>query len=187
MTMLMKRSRDYAGVEAEAMANCLMLLAHVGRNSSSSSSPVASKDLCSFQCKTCDKKFSSFQALGGHRASHKKPKLAAPAAGEQESSPEKSKMHRCSICGLEFAMGQALGGHMRRHRAAMMKDGFEKPPPATAMAMAMAVPVLKRTTSSKRIFGFGLNLDLNLTPAENDDDLKIESTRPATPVLRCFI
>nr|GME16567.1 zinc finger protein ZAT11-like [Ipomoea batatas]GME16568.1 zinc finger protein ZAT11-like [Ipomoea batatas]GME21302.1 zinc finger protein ZAT11-like [Ipomoea batatas]GME21303.1 zinc finger protein ZAT11-like [Ipomoea batatas] len=166
MTMLMKRSRDYAGVEAEAMANCLMLLAHVGRN-----------DLCSFQCKTCDKKFSSFQALGGHRASHKKPKLAAPAAGEQESSPEKSKMHRCSICGLEFAMGQALGGHMRRHRAAMMKDG----------AMAMAVPVLKRTTSSKRIFGFGLNLDLNLTPAENDDDLKIESTRPATPVLRCFI
>nr|GMD29350.1 zinc finger protein ZAT11-like [Ipomoea batatas]GME11847.1 zinc finger protein ZAT11-like [Ipomoea batatas] len=170
MTMLMKRSRDYAGVEAEAMANCLMLLAHVGRNSSS----VASKDLCSFQCKTCDKKFPSFQALGGHRASHKKPKLAAPAAGEQESSPEKSKMHRCSICGLEFAMGQALGGHMRRHRAAMMKDG-------------MAVPVLKRTTSSKRIFGFGLNLDLNLTPAENDDDLKIESTRPATPVLRCFI
>ncbi|XP_019159844.1 PREDICTED: zinc finger protein ZAT11-like [Ipomoea nil] len=183
MTMLMKRSREYAGVEAEAMANCLMLLAHVGRNSSSSP-PSASKDLCSFQCKTCDKKFPSFQALGGHRASHKKPKLVAPAPGEQESSPEKSKMHRCSICGLEFAMGQALGGHMRRHRAAMMKEGFENPP--AAIPMAMAIPVLKRTTSSKRIFGFGLNLDLNLTPAENDD-LKIESTTPATPVLRCFI
>ncbi|XP_019159657.1 PREDICTED: zinc finger protein ZAT11-like [Ipomoea nil] len=185
--MLMKRSREYAGVEAEAMANCLMLLAHVGRNSSSSSPSLVSKDLCSFQCKTCDKKFPSFQALGGHRASHKKPKLVAPAAGEQASSPEKPKMHRCSICGLEFAMGQALGGHMRRYRAAMMKEGFEKPP---AIAMAMAVPVLKRTTSSKRIFGFGLNLDLNLTPAENVN-LKIESTTPtptpATPVLRCFI
>ncbi|KAK4759958.1 hypothetical protein SAY87_023089 [Trapa incisa] len=31
-----------------------------------------------FQCKTCDKVFPSFQALGGHRASHTKPKTMAP-------------------------------------------------------------------------------------------------------------
>ncbi|CAA7059960.1 unnamed protein product [Microthlaspi erraticum] len=30
-----------------------------------------------YQCKTCDRTFPSFQALGGHRASHKKPKAAA--------------------------------------------------------------------------------------------------------------
>lgn len=28
-----------------------------------------------YPCKTCNKRFNSFQALGGHRASHKKPKL----------------------------------------------------------------------------------------------------------------
>ncbi|CAN8259847.1 unnamed protein product [Cochlearia groenlandica] len=32
-----------------------------------------------YQCKTCDRTFPSFQALGGHRASHKKPKAAAPS------------------------------------------------------------------------------------------------------------
>ena len=30
-----------------------------------------------YKCKTCDRTFPSFQALGGHRASHKKPKAAA--------------------------------------------------------------------------------------------------------------
>ncbi|KAG2570593.1 zinc finger protein ZAT5-like [Panicum virgatum] len=31
-----------------------------------------------YQCKTCDKCFPSFQALGGHRTSHKKPRLLPP-------------------------------------------------------------------------------------------------------------
>ncbi|KAJ3676668.1 hypothetical protein LUZ60_004080 [Juncus effusus] len=62
-----------------------------------------------FECKTCNKQFPSFQALGGHRASHKKPRIE----GDFNSQP---KMHACPICGLEFAIGQALGGHMRRHR-----------------------------------------------------------------------
>ncbi|KAE8711989.1 Cupredoxin superfamily protein [Hibiscus syriacus] len=30
-----------------------------------------------YECKTCNRTFPSFQALGGHRASHKKPKVAA--------------------------------------------------------------------------------------------------------------
>uniref|UniRef100_A0ACD5YMZ1 Uncharacterized protein n=1 Tax=Avena sativa TaxID=4498 RepID=A0ACD5YMZ1_AVESA len=64
-----------------------------------------------FECKTCNRQFPSFQALGGHRASHKKPRLADGA------EPPKPKVHGCSICGLEFTVGQALGGHMRRHRA----------------------------------------------------------------------
>uniref|UniRef100_A0ACD5YMC7 Uncharacterized protein n=1 Tax=Avena sativa TaxID=4498 RepID=A0ACD5YMC7_AVESA len=64
-----------------------------------------------FECKTCNRQFPSFQALGGHRASHKKPRLADGA------EPPKPKVHGCSICGLQFSVGQALGGHMRRHRA----------------------------------------------------------------------
>ncbi|KAH7864215.1 hypothetical protein Vadar_027070 [Vaccinium darrowii] len=50
--------------EDEDMANCLILLAQGGRKS----------DLSLFDCKTCNRTFPSFQALGGHRASHKKPK-----------------------------------------------------------------------------------------------------------------
>ncbi|CAN6295558.1 unnamed protein product [Urochloa humidicola] len=68
-----------------------------------------------FECKTCNRTFPSFQALGGHRASHKKPRLGDGGAAAE---PPKPKVHGCSICGLEFAIGQALGGHMRRHRAA---------------------------------------------------------------------
>lgn len=64
-----------------------------------------------FVCKTCDRVFPSFQALGGHRASHKKPRLDGDGG-----DLAKPKLHGCSVCGLEFAVGQALGGHMRRHR-----------------------------------------------------------------------
>ncbi|GAB2222656.1 hypothetical protein Droror1_Dr00016776 [Drosera rotundifolia] len=37
-----------------------------------------------YECRTCGKTFPSFQALGGHRASHKKPKTAAAAAAARE-------------------------------------------------------------------------------------------------------
>ncbi|EPS71955.1 hypothetical protein M569_02805, partial [Genlisea aurea] len=65
-------------------------------------------------CKTCDRSFPSFQALGGHRTTHKK---AAPAPEEVAIvSLRNWRLHVCSICGVGFASGQALGGHMRRHR-----------------------------------------------------------------------
>ena len=71
-----------------------------------------------FECRTCDKRFASFQALGGHRSGHKKARLSHGEHGQRQSAAGKPKGHECSICGLEFAIGQALGGHMRRHRAA---------------------------------------------------------------------
>ncbi|KAJ1694623.1 hypothetical protein LUZ63_011321 [Rhynchospora breviuscula] len=39
--------------------------------------PAAQLNSNEYVCKTCDKRFSSFQALGGHRASHKKPKTTS--------------------------------------------------------------------------------------------------------------
>lgn len=73
--------------EEEDMANCLILLAQ-GRGGRD---PHHHKELCGevkteksstknvdfyvYECKTCNRTFPSFQALGGHRASHKKPKL----------------------------------------------------------------------------------------------------------------
>ncbi|KAK2976440.1 hypothetical protein RJ640_015563 [Escallonia rubra] len=112
-----------------------------------------------FKCKTRDRQFPSFQALGGHRASHKNLKLAGG-----QSPQEKPKTHECSICGMQLAVRQALGGHMRRHR----NEGL----------MQIAVPVTKKSSNSKRVWG----LDLNLTPYENDLKLGITSPVLDSPI-----
>lgn len=115
--------------EDEDMANCLIMLARSGS--------FEKPEFYLYECKTCNKSFSSFQALGGHRASHKKPKsdqekkVVVSNDLEDENNVQhkrivdpvslmnnsKAKVHECSICGSEFGSGQALGGHMRRHRS----------------------------------------------------------------------
>ncbi|MBA0859440.1 hypothetical protein Goshw_006916 [Gossypium schwendimanii] len=94
-----------------------------------------------FECKACKKVFNSHQALGGHRASHKKVKGCFAARVDDSladedhhgfflkkptstfrfddtlasTSKKKSKVHECSICHRVFSSGQALGGHKRCH------------------------------------------------------------------------
>ena len=60
-----------------------------------------------FECKACKKVFTSHQALGGHRASHKKVKGCFAAKVESNRidpalpvivAPFKGKVHECSIC-----------------------------------------------------------------------------------------
>ncbi|KAL1542207.1 zinc finger protein ZAT12-like [Salvia divinorum] len=160
--MMMKRSRDGAGDgdgdDTSAVANFLMLLsaAAAGHGGGGDRIVVAGGDSSRiFTCKTCDRQFSSFQALGGHRASHKKPRLG----GGEPPSPPKPKTHECGICGQEFPLGQALGGHMRKHRAALVDQNHHHeaaPPPLSLF------PVVKKP-NSRRVF----SLDLNLTPLEN--------------------
>lgn len=83
-----------------------------------------------FRCSECPKVFTSYQALGGHKASHRK--INVPATGDDDSNPSTStstsgggvnisalnpsgRSHVCSICQKAFPTGQALGGHKRRH------------------------------------------------------------------------
>ncbi|XP_020673599.1 zinc finger protein ZAT1-like [Dendrobium catenatum] len=66
-----------------------------------------------FKCKNCEKVFTSHQALGSHRSSHKKLPL----------HKKRPKVHECSICKRKFPSGQALGGHKRFHwRASSSPD-----------------------------------------------------------------
>ncbi|KAK7402173.1 hypothetical protein VNO78_14227 [Psophocarpus tetragonolobus] len=116
--------------------HCLMLLSKVGASESDDNN--ISGD---FKCKTCNRRFSSYQALGGHRASHKKPKLMVTDVWwlSPTMKEHRNRMHPCPICGLQFGVGQALGGHMRKHTSRNL------------------------LLSRKLSFSF----DLNLTPLEN--------------------
>ncbi|EPS61507.1 hypothetical protein M569_13292, partial [Genlisea aurea] len=80
-----------------------------------------------FQCKACKKVFNSHQALGGHRASHKRVKGCFAGGGVAEEETEENDeeedkdskrpktTHECSVCRRIFSSGQALGGHKRCH------------------------------------------------------------------------
>ncbi|KAL4591607.1 hypothetical protein LXL04_004576 [Taraxacum kok-saghyz] len=91
-------SSDMSTEEDEDMANCLIMLAQsespvkeeksdqirqkTERLSSrrftemAATTPGGRAGFYVYECKTCNRTFPSFQALGGHRASHKKPKLS---------------------------------------------------------------------------------------------------------------
>ncbi|XWS74174.1 hypothetical protein CRYUN_Cryun02cG0193000 [Craigia yunnanensis] len=158
----MKRGREVGEIEAMDMANCLMLLSKVGQTD-----PSKHYQSRVFACKTCNQIFSSFQALGGHRASHKKSRLTGDFP-EIPVSPKKPKIHECSICGLQFAIGQALGGHMRRHKAILNEE----------LVTRDLLPEKKSSGAES-----ALCLDLNLAPWGTYLELKVAPT----PVVDCFI
>ncbi|KFK32333.1 hypothetical protein AALP_AA6G228200 [Arabis alpina] len=188
--------------EEEDMAICLIMLARGLvpspdlKNSRKTDKILHQKISSSFyvyECKTCNRTFPSFQALGGHRASHKKPRVSektrSPLMQPKSSGSEEgqnshfkvsgsalasqasnmfskaNKVHECSICGSEFTSGQALGGHMRRHRTA-----------TTAVSPTGAAEISRNSTEEEIVENLGrsmeqrkyLPLDLNL-PAPEDD------------------
>ncbi|CAJ1972810.1 unnamed protein product [Sphenostylis stenocarpa] len=122
-----KRSRDNPS-EEEYLALCLIMLArgttattnrHVTAPPQQPTRDPSSK--LSYKCSVCDKTFPSYQALGGHKASHRK--LAGGGTDDQPTSTATSsattavggRAHECSICHKSFPTGQALGGHKRCH------------------------------------------------------------------------
>ncbi|GJS59772.1 zinc finger protein ZAT11-like protein [Tanacetum coccineum] len=166
----MKRSRvEELDTAITNMANCLMLLS----SGPSSNKPHVHDNSPSrvFECKTCNRQFPSFQALGGHRASHKKPRLNSDGdvAHGTNLVPAKPKSHECTVCGLEFAIGQALGGHMRRHRATTTNENKSS---ASSDSSTFVVQDVKSQKVS--------SLDLNLTPLENDLEYRHGKVAPIT-------
>ncbi|CAL5085451.1 unnamed protein product [Urochloa decumbens] len=86
-----------------------------------------------FRCPLCGKAFASYQALGGHKASHRKTPPAAAYGGaapllfhqKEAAAAEASASGSgggggagrfvCTVCHRGFETGQALGGHKRFH------------------------------------------------------------------------
>uniref|UniRef100_A0A6N2KJK1 C2H2-type domain-containing protein n=1 Tax=Salix viminalis TaxID=40686 RepID=A0A6N2KJK1_SALVM len=185
----MKREREEAELE---FARCLMLLSKFGKADHEILTSYRSPPPPPPPHQRRRPSFPSFQALGGHRASHKKAKLTESTGNFSKlpDSPSKPKTHRCSICGLEFPLGQALGGHMRRHRAApnsvdtastASKD--HESVAVTQPPFLPALPVMKRSNSSKRVLS--LDLSLALPMYQNDSELQMEKV--TRPLLKCFI
>ncbi|KAJ1293472.1 hypothetical protein BS78_01G070600 [Paspalum vaginatum] len=141
-----KRSRRQRS-EEENLALCLLMLSRGGHHRVQAPAPVpaAAPVAAEFKCSVCGKSFSSYQALGGHKTSHRA-KLPAPPAAPLVEAPAPiaaippppvevrepatsstaastdgaaaasvARVHRCSICHKEFPTGQALGGHKRKH------------------------------------------------------------------------
>ncbi|TVU02311.1 hypothetical protein EJB05_52193, partial [Eragrostis curvula] len=111
-----------------------------------------------FQCKTCGRRFPTFQALGGHRASHRRPE---PYSLDRRYAAG-PRVHGCPVCGVEFAVGQALGGHMRRHQANAGARGSMavKPEACSSVSTASA----KADDNGGNCVD-GICLELNLTPS----------------------
>jgi DNA-directed RNA polymerase subunit RPC12/RpoP len=138
-----------------------------------------------YTCKTCNKTFTSFQALGGHRKVHKKPRddsqvqefqfkinnksislklnsingmgnIYASSNNTTTTNNNKTKVYGCTICGSKFTSGQALGGHMTFHHA---------PVEATSSRPMALKPDEEDEEPPTKKMNVSLDLDLNLPAA----------------------
>ncbi|GAV58177.1 zf-C2H2_6 domain-containing protein [Cephalotus follicularis] len=193
-----KRSRlDQSLTEEEYLALCLIMLARGTTSTAALQVPVSttqppttsstttqegatSASKMSYKCSVCDKAFSSYQALGGHKASHRKGPAGGVAGDEQSTSTTTSatansgRSHECSICHKSFPSGQALGGHKRCHY-----DGGEKSGAANS-----SEGVGSTTTHSQVISLRGFDLNLPALPEFSPSflvsaDDEVESPHPS--------
>ncbi|GMI89682.1 salt tolerance zinc finger [Hibiscus trionum] len=119
------RSDQLTTDDDQYLALCLIMLARGATDNSSSAaftipSPAPTtvqppEAKVSYNCRVCNKAFHSYQALGGHKASHRKLMAGNDDQSTTTSSTASGRSHECSICHRSFPTGQALGGHKRLH------------------------------------------------------------------------
>ncbi|BFG23145.1 hypothetical protein CerSpe_094190 [Prunus speciosa] len=128
-----------------------------------------------YKCETCNKAFRSYQALGGHRASHKKIIKTQVFDVEDDDDDDfeeeeeddddvignngnsgnlvvdQQRTFECSFCFKQFDSGQALGGHKKVHYYNNLTHNA------------------RNVSSSSTNFVDNLVIDLNLPAPEEED------------------
>ncbi|CAN8258759.1 unnamed protein product [Cochlearia groenlandica] len=139
------KSNNQDLTEEDYLALCLLMLAkdqpsdHKPQTRFQQPSQSRESTKVSYKCSVCGKAFPSYQALGGHKASHRikppitiaddstSPNISAVAGGEKPPNSTaiapSGKIHECSICHKVFPTGQALGGHKRCHYEGTLGGG----------------------------------------------------------------
>lgn len=189
-----KRPRSVDRHEDEYLALCLVMLARGGSPSTSAAAPPRTQLLppapetskLVYKCSVCDKAFASYQALGGHKASHRKGQAAS--GGDEHSATTTSavttttsassggKTHECSICHKCFPTGQALGGHKRCH----YEGGAAAPSRAAASSGAVTSSEGVGSTVTHRDFDLNLPAFPDFWPGFSSGvEEEVESPHPA--------
>ncbi|XP_047326658.1 zinc finger protein ZAT3 [Impatiens glandulifera] len=130
---------------------------------------------CRFECSCCRKVFTSHQALGGHRASHRNVKGCSAITSTSKNFNDAvlmeltsgggegylhSQNHKCGICSRVFSSGQALGGHKRCHWEKTNNDVLYQ---QTALILAPP-PLMPALSSSSSSYRQQPGVDLNCDP-----------------------
>lgn len=135
--------------EEEYLALSLVMLARSGPGPGSNPPPALPVQDLPYRCPICNKRFSCYQALGGHKASHRRPP-------SYEGGGDRGRGHQCTICLKTFATGQALGGHKRCHYEGVIGGGVGE----------TATTAASTTSSGSACKGFDLNL-----PATEEEEV----------------
>ncbi|KAK8518873.1 hypothetical protein V6N13_017860 [Hibiscus sabdariffa] len=161
--------------EEEYLALCLIMLARGNTNPNGSgddlsearAAPASMK--LSYKCSVCDKAFPSYQALGGHKASHRKPSTDGAAANNRSTTSTvttgggrdaggNGRAHKCSICHRTFPTGQALGGHKRCHYEGGNNNNSNKSGSSVSLSAVTVSDGGALSQTHHVDFGFDLNV-----------------------------
>ncbi|KAL3651686.1 hypothetical protein CASFOL_004688 [Castilleja foliolosa] len=159
-----------------AAASCLVSLSRCGG--------AATTTAGLHKCGVCGKTFPSYQALGGHKTSHRKKPPTASALNFSDKSNCVS-VHKCTICHENFPTGQALGGHKRKHYQGVIigrkggagSSGVNCSEDGSAASGVTVTSTAVSHSQDDVMAPISRNFDLNLPPPELDLMLKVYRKR----------
>lgn len=196
------RSMERQPTEEEYLAICLIMLARSDGSVNQVRSlpppvPVmkihAPSEKMEYKCSVCGKGFGSYQALGGHKASHRKLIAGVSGGGDDQSTTSTTtnatgttssgngngsgRTHECSICHKCFPTGQALGGHKRCHYDGGNGNGNANSSVSASVGVTSSEGV--GSTISHRDFDLNIPALPEFWPGFGSGEDEVESPHPA--------